>query len=95
MTTITDNHDTLEFKTVIDSIKKHTLIAEQSLDNDPAKWSESLDLRKVMGDLAKKGKWIKRVDYAEKVFTFAFPSLPEETVLMSQLDALWNWIQNE
>ena len=90
---ITENHDTLEFPTVIDSIKKHPLIAEQNLDNDPAKWSENPNLRKAIGDLAKKNNWIKRVDYAERVFTFAFPSLSRRTVLMSQLDALWNWIQ--
>ncbi len=91
---ITENHDRLEFATVIDSIKKHPLIAEHHpLDNDPAKWSESLNLREAMGDLAKRNGWIKRVDYAEKAFTFAFPFLSRRTVLMSRLDALWNWIQ--
>ena len=92
---IAENHDRLEFATVIDCIKKHPLVATQNLDSDPAKWSESLDLRKAIGDLAKKNDWIKRVDYAEKVFTSAFPFLLRETVLMSRLDALWNWMQNE
>ena len=46
-----------------------------------------------MGDLAKQGKWIKRIDYAEGVFAFALPRLLETSVIKTRLDALFNWIQ--
>ncbi len=73
--TICDSHDTLEHATVIDSIVTEPRVQDQYLGNDPASWPESSALRQVMGDLANKGKWIKRIDYAENVFDFALPHL--------------------
>lgn len=91
--TICDSHDTIEHATIIDSIVKEPRIQLQNLDNDPASWPESQLLRKVMGDLANSGAWIKRIDYAEKVFAFAFPHLSDASVIKSRLDALFSWIQ--
>ena len=91
--TICACHDTLEHATVIDNIVKEPRIRPQSLGNDPASWPESQILRRVMGDLANSGKWIKRIDYAEKVFTFALPHLTDTSVIKSRLDALFSWIQ--
>jgi hypothetical protein len=62
---------------------------------DPAEWPESQALRQVMGDSADSRSWIKRMDYAQKAFEFAFPFLPDTSTLKSRLDALWDWIQNE
>jgi putative ATP-dependent endonuclease of OLD family len=91
--TICDGHDTLEHTTVVDSIVKEPRIQMQSLGNDPALWPDSQILRQVMGDLANAGKWIKRIDYAEKVFNFALPHLTDTSVIKSRLDALFSWIQ--
>jgi len=91
--TICGSHDTIEHATVIDSIAKEPRVQALNLDNDPALWPESPVLRQVMGDLANKGKWIKRIDYAEKVCAFALPLLPEASILKSRLAALWSWIQ--
>lgn len=91
--TICNCHDTLEHATVIDSIAKELRVQAQSLGNDPAVWPESQILRQVMGDLANTGKWIKRIDYAEKVFRFALPLLTDTSVIKTRLDALWSWIQ--
>ena len=73
--TICDCHDTLEYATVIDSIIKEPRTQSQNLGNDPSLWPESPILRQVIGDLAKTGKWIKRINYAEKVFNFILPHL--------------------
>lgn len=91
--TICCRHDTLELATVIDCIAKEPRVQSQSLGNDPAVWSENQILRKVMGDLAKTGKWIKRIDYAENAFTFALPLLADTSIIKMRLDALWSWIQ--
>jgi len=91
--TICTCHDTLEFATVIDVIIKEPRIQGLSLGNDPALWPENQTLRQVMGDLAKQGKWIKRIDYAEGVFEFALPRLTEASVIKTRLDALFTWIQ--
>ncbi|HBL23358.1 MAG TPA: hypothetical protein DDZ40_04500 [Deltaproteobacteria bacterium] len=90
---ICDSHDTLEHATVIDTIIKEPRIQPQCLGNDPAHWSESPILRRAMGDLANSGKWIKRIDYAEQVFTFALQLLSDASVIKSRLDALFSWIQ--
>ena len=92
--TISDRHDTLEHATVIDSIVKEPRVQAKNLGNDPAVWPESSVLRRVMGDLAKNCKWIKRIDYAEKTFEFALPLLPETSSLKLQLAALWSWVQD-
>lgn len=93
LTTICNSHDTLEIPTVIDRITKEPRVEDQNLANDPAVWPESQALRQVMGDLANSGKWIKRIDYAEKVFAFALPLLPEASIFKSRLAELWSWIQ--
>lgn len=94
---ISENHDTLEYASLIDAIRKDPRVAGQDLAPDPADWPESAALRRVMGVLAneRKRKWIKRIDYAEKAFRFALPHLPDESLLKTRLDALWKWIQNE
>jgi hypothetical protein len=91
--TISDCHDTLEYATVIDCIVKDPRVQAQRIGNDPAVWQESIVLRQAMGDSANKGKWIKRIDYAEKTFEFALPLLPETSILKLQLAALWSWVQ--
>lgn len=90
---ICDEHDTLEHSTVIDTIVKDPRVQQQSLCNNANLWPESKILRQVMGDLTNKGAWIKRIDYAEKVFTFALPLLPAASVIKTRLDALFTWIQ--
>lgn len=91
--TICGNHDTLEHASVINCIANEQRVRAQNLGNDPALWPESPVLRQVMGDLANDGKWIKRIDYAEKAFAFALPLLTEASLLKSRLAALWSWIQ--
>ncbi len=91
--TICDCHDTLEYATVINVIINDPRIQELCLGKDPTAWPETETLRQVMGDLAKHGKWIKRMNYAEDVFEFALPRLVETSVIKSRLDALFTWIQ--
>ncbi len=63
-----------------------------TLGATPASWPESSELRRIMGDLAGSGKWIKRMDYAARVFRFAFPLLPDTSSKLA-LAALWTWVQ--
>jgi energy-coupling factor transporter ATP-binding protein EcfA2 len=93
LTTISESHDTLELATIVDSVRKEPRIAEQRLDDDPASWPESQLLRRVLGDLAHSGRWIKRIDYAEASFRLALPLLPDTSTIPLQLSALWTWIQ--
>lgn len=86
-------HDTLEYATVIDAIVKEPRVQPQQLGNDPSIWPESMILRQVIGDLANKGKWIKRISYAEKVFSFAFRHLSDRSLIKSRLNILYSWIQ--
>ena len=95
LTTISQNHDTLEFASIIESIRTAPGVTGQNLTTDPADWPESPVLKEVIGNLAKTGKWIKRIDYAEMAFCFALPLLPDNSVIKARLNALWNWIQNE
>lgn len=88
-------HDTIEYATILDAIRKDERLAALRLGSDPLGWAEGPLIRQVIGKLAKNSKWIKRIDYSRKVFAFAFPHLPARGVLMSRLDALWRWIQNE
>jgi energy-coupling factor transporter ATP-binding protein EcfA2 len=93
--TISANHDTLELATIIDRIRKDARVVAQNLGADPVTWPESRLLREVMGDLAHRGNWIKRIDYAEAAFRFALPLFPDTTVLKSRINALWSWIQED
>jgi putative ATP-dependent endonuclease of OLD family len=90
---ICSQHDTLTLATVIDVIIKDSRVATFNLGQGSAGWPESPILRKVIGDLVHEGKWIKRIDYAEKAFEFALPLLADTTTIKVQLAALWNWMQ--
>jgi len=90
---ISENHDTLQFATLVDSIRSDPGVAGQNLAADAGDWPESQILRQVIGNLAHRGRWIKRVDYSEWAFGFALPYLPDTTAFKSRLSALWNWIQ--
>lgn len=92
---ISDVHDTLEYATIIDVVRSDVRLAARALSDNPAAWPEDQLLRQVIGNLAKERKWFKRIDYAHRVFTFALPRLPATSVLMTRLDALWRWIQDE
>ena len=92
---ISDVHDTIEHATILDAIRKDGRLAALDLGPDPVGWPEDPPIKQVIGRLAKDRNWIKRIDYAQKVFAFAFPHLPAGGVLMSRLDALWRWIQDE
>jgi hypothetical protein len=50
-------------------------------------------LRQVIGDLAHKGDWIKRIEYARKAFQFALPKLADTCSIKTKLAALWTWVQ--
>ncbi len=95
LTTIANNHDTLELATIIDRIRNDDRVAALGFGTDPDTWPESPALRKVMGDLAHEGGWIKRMDYAGEAFRYALPHLPDSTVLKSRLNTLWDWVQHE
>ena len=95
LSTISQSHDTLELATIIDSIRKIPQLTEHRLADDPSLWPENDTIKQVIGDLAHKRGWIKRINYAAKVFRFALPLLPEDSVTKSRLNALWDWIQNE
>lgn len=92
---ISDGHDTLEHATIIDAIRSDARLAALALAEDAVAWPEDDLIRQVIGKLAKDRNWIKRIDYAQKVFAFAFPHLPAGSVMMTRLDALWRWIQDE
>ena len=92
---ISDSHDTIEYATILNSVRNDKRLAALGLGEDPVGWPESPHIRQVIGKLAKDRNWIKRIDYAQKVFVFAFPHLPATGVMMSRLDALWQWIQDE
>lgn len=93
--TICFNHDTIALGSIIDRIIKDPRIAGEGLGTDPATWGESPVIRQVMVDLAHSGHWIKRIDYAEAAFGFAFPHLLDDTAIKSRLAALWDWIQQD
>lgn len=91
--TIAVNHDTQQLATIVDCITTEPRITDQNLGTDPVAWAESQVLRTVMGDLAHRGGWIKRIDYADKVFRFVLPLLPEMSTIKVRLADLWTWIQ--
>lgn len=79
-----------------DSIKNKVEAKMPSIKNLPvniAEWVESTELRKALGESAKSDSWFKRIDLAEKVVEFVFPSLPDDTTMKKQLLRLWGWIQ--
>ena len=90
---ISENHDTLEHATILDCIRSAPGSTGIDLSGAPDSWPDSPTLRRLIGDLAHDGKWIKRIDYAEKIFQRALPILPDTGVLKARLAALWDWIQ--
>ena len=95
LATISQNHDTLQFATIIDSIRTAPDVVQQELAADAVDWPDSVTLRQTIGDLAHRGSWIKRINYAEGAFGFALPLLADDSVIKVRLNALWHWIQNE
>jgi putative ATP-dependent endonuclease of the OLD family len=93
LSTIANTHDTMELNSIVDVIIKDPRVSSTDLAKDPALWPDSPLIRKIMGDLAHKDKWIKRIDYATKAFSFALPLLPNDGTLKTQLALLWSWIQ--
>lgn len=95
LNTIAAAHDTLELDKMVEDVRKDPKVKDLSLSDDPGDWPENDVLRNVIGHLAHKGKWIKRISRAEEVFEFALPLLPDDTGLKKRLDDLWKWIQDE
>jgi hypothetical protein len=93
LSTIGESHDTLELSTIINLIQRNPGTASLALGADSNGWPESIALRQIIGDLANEHSWIKRIDYAAKVFRFALPLLAETSVIRSRLSDLWTWIQ--
>jgi putative ATP-dependent endonuclease of the OLD family len=91
---IADNHDTVELPTIIDLVVKESRLATLDLNADLSTWPDSPLIRRVIGDLAHKGGWLKRIDYSRKAFDFALPHLPTTGTLRTRLASLWNWIQS-
>ncbi len=92
---ISDNHDTLDHATIIDAIRRDPRLGALALAEDPAAWPETDLIRQVIGKQAKDRNWIKRIDYAQRVFAFAFSHLPTGGIMMTRLDDLWRWIQDD
>jgi len=90
---ISENHDRLELATIIDCIVTHPRVAGQNLGRNTSAWSENQALKITIGEVANAGDWIKRIDYAEKLFRFVFPLLPETSTIKVRLAELWSWIQ--
>ena len=93
LTAISDNHDTLELASVLECIRKSSTVSDLNLSEKPGEWPDIGTLRRTIGELANKGKWIKRVDYAEKAFRLVLPLLPDTSIVKTRLAALWEWIQ--
>lgn len=87
------SNDSLEHAEILNSIITDSRIQPRSLGSESASWPDLAILRQVMGDLAHSGKWIKRIAYAQEVFTFALPNLPIDSTIRSRLNALYSWIQ--
>ena len=78
---ISENHDSLELATIIDCIVTHPRVAGQNLRRDTSAWPENQVLKTAIAEVAHAGDWIKRIDYAEKLFRFTFPLLPEMSTI--------------
>ena len=90
---IANVHETMTEATLIDTIIKEPRVASLALSTQPSTWPDDATLKRVIGDLAHEGSWIKRINRAQLVFTFALPLLPNEMVLRTQLALLWDWVQ--
>lgn len=86
-------HDPLELDTIIESISKLGIRGIES--KEPTQWIESADARREIGALIKQRKWLKRIDLAETIFSFAFPRIAPGGTMMRKLGALSSWVQRE
>jgi hypothetical protein len=91
---IANNHDTIELPSIIDLVVKEPRLASLGLTSNPSAWPNTPLVRKVIGDLAHKGNWLKRIDYSRKAFEFALPHLPPTGTMKTRLASLWDWIQS-
>ena len=91
--TIATVHDTMELATMIDIIMRAHDEGEP-IGNDPTAWPQSQALARVLGDMARRHKWLKRIDLAERTFTHVLPRLPPDTTLQTRLAALWRWVES-
>src|SRR5690606_16286498 len=57
---IAENHDTLEYATIIDDIRTAAQTQGLQLGTDPSVWPDRPVLRTVIGERAHERKWIKR-----------------------------------
>ena len=88
-------HDTLAYATTLDAVRTASRLRGVVLGEEPAAWTEHDQLRGIVGELARKSKWMKRIDYAQNAFSFALPFLSAESVMATRLGQLWEWIQHE
>jgi energy-coupling factor transporter ATP-binding protein EcfA2 len=61
LSNMASNHDSMDLASAVDAIIKEPRLVASALSNDPANWPDNPIIRKVLGDLAHKGKWIKRL----------------------------------
>ena len=87
--------DGMQLSTMIDLIIKNERVASLSLPADATVWPDTPTLRAAIGEVAHKREWIKRIGYAQRVFEFALPRLPEMGVMRSRLNELWLWVQKD
>lgn len=92
---IASGHDTMDLASLVDLVVKDQECKVLSLKANPRDWPESIILRRVLGSLAHKHSWFKRIDYAENVFKFALPLLSPSSTTISRVNALWAWMQRE
>lgn len=85
----------MQVTSLVDLVLKDDRTKMLSLSTTPQYWPETAVVRRVLGDLAHKHDWFKRIDLAENVFRFALPLLPASCVTTSRLEALWLWLQCE
>lgn len=69
-----------------------------SLDSDLGTWEDSPELRKAIGDTAKKSNWFKDITRGDLWFRAIRPAFKDETFaktnLAVQLNQLWAWIEH-
>jgi putative ATP-dependent endonuclease of OLD family len=75
------NHESYELATAVDAISKEPRVASLALGTAIDSWPESVLLRQVIGDLAHKSAWIKRIDLSGQAFDYALPLLPDTSLI--------------
>ena len=66
---IANVHETMTEATLIDTIIKEPRVASLALSTQPSAWPEDATLKRVIGDLAHEGSWIKRINRAQPLTT--------------------------